>query len=133
MRNGRTGDSYGIFRRPDRDDPGIGRSAGTRVAHYSRIAFDDGICYVEISAGYGQNAAWDLWHYVLSYLFAGRYTGKRGARRKFLWGMCSGMLYFGILAAVSVLSKRTVQPDALHRVLAFVFCAAGGMLGGMTA
>ena len=37
------------------------------------------------------------------------------------------------LAAVSVLSKRTVQPDALHRVLAFVFCAAGGMLGGMTA
>ena len=71
--------------------------------------------------------------YVLSCLFAGRYTGKRGARRKFLWGMCSGMLYFGILTAVSVLSERTVQPDALHRVLAFVFCAAGGMLGGMTA
>ena len=71
--------------------------------------------------------------YVLSCLFAGRYTGKRGARRKFLWGMCSGMLYFGILAAVSVLSESTVQPDALHRVLAFVFCAAGGMLGGMTA
>ena len=71
--------------------------------------------------------------YVLACLFAGRYTGKRRARRKFLWGMCSGMLYFGILAAVSVLSKRTVQPDALHRVLAFVFCAAGGMLGGMTA
>ena len=71
--------------------------------------------------------------YVLSCLFAGRYTGKRGARRKFLWGMCSGMLYFGILAVVSVLSERTVQPDALHRVLAFVFCAAGGMLGGMTA
>ena len=41
--------------------------------------------------------------YVLSCLFAGRYTGKRGAHRKFLWGMCSGMLYFGILAAVSVL------------------------------
>ena len=71
--------------------------------------------------------------YVLSCLFAGRYTGKRGAHRKFLWGMCSDMLYFGILAAVSVLSKRTVQPDALHRVLAFVFCTAGGMLGGMTA
>ena len=70
--------------------------------------------------------------YVLSCLFAGRYTGKRGARRKFLWGMCSGMLYFGILAVVSVLSERTVQPDALHRVLAFVFCAAGGLLGGMT-
>ena len=71
--------------------------------------------------------------YVLSCLFAGRYTGKRGAHRKFLWGMCSRMLYFGILAAVSVLSKRTVQPDALHRVLACVFCTAGGMLGGMTA
>ena len=71
--------------------------------------------------------------YVLSCLFAGRYTGKRGAHRKFLWGMCSGMLYFGILAAVSVLSKRTVQPDALHRVFAFAFCTAGGMLGGMTA
>ena len=71
--------------------------------------------------------------YVLSCLFAGRFAGKRGARRKFLWGMCSGMLYFGILAAVSVLSERTVQPDALHRVLAFLFCAAGGMLGGMTA
>ena len=52
---------------------------------------------------------------------------------KIFVGMCSGMLYFGILAAVSVLSERTVQPDALHRVLAFVFCAAGGMLGGMTA
>ena len=71
--------------------------------------------------------------YVLACLFAGRYTGKRRARRKFLWGMCSGMLYFGILAAVSVLSKRTVQSDALHRVLALAFCAAGGMLGGMTA
>ena len=71
--------------------------------------------------------------YVLSCLAAGRFTGKRGAHRKFLWGMCSGVLYFGILAAVSVLSDRTVQPDVLHRVLAFVFCAAGGMLGGMTA
>ena len=71
--------------------------------------------------------------YVLSCLFAGRFAGKRGARRKFLWGLCCGVLYFGILAAVSVLSDRTVQPDALHRVLAFVFCAAGGMLGGMTA
>lgn len=71
--------------------------------------------------------------YVLSCLLAGRYTGKRGARRKFLWGMCSGVLYFGILAAVSVLSDRAVQPDVLHRVLAFVFCTAGGMLGGMTA
>ena len=71
--------------------------------------------------------------YVLSCLFAGRFAGKRGARRKFLWGLCCGVLYFGILAAVSVLSDRTVQPDALHRVLAFVFCAAGGMLGVMTA
>lgn len=71
--------------------------------------------------------------YVLSCLLAGRFAGKRGARRKFLWGLCCGVLYFGILAAVSMFSDRTVQPDALHRALAFVFCAAGGMLGGMTA
>lgn len=71
--------------------------------------------------------------YVIACFFAGRLAGKWGARRKFLWGMLSGVVYFGILAVVSVLSDRTVQPDALHRILALAFCAAGGMLGGMTA
>lgn len=71
--------------------------------------------------------------YVIACLFAGRHSGKRGERRKYLWGMFSGTLYFGMLAAVSVLSERAVQPDVLHCMLAFLFCAAGGMFGGMTA
>lgn len=71
--------------------------------------------------------------YVLACFCAGRYTGKRGARRKFLWGMAAGILYFGILAAVSLLSDQTVQMDALQGGLAFLFCTFGGMLGGMTA
>ena len=58
-------------------------------AHYSRIAFGDGVCHVEISAGYGQNAAWDLW-YLCAFMPVRRTIyGKTGSTQKIFVGGCA--------------------------------------------
>ncbi len=65
---------------------GQGSIAGTRVARYSRIAFGDGVCHVEISAGYGQNAASDLW-YLCAFMPVRRAIyGKTGSTQKIFVG-----------------------------------------------
>lgn len=71
--------------------------------------------------------------YGVSCFFGGWYSGRKMGRRKYLWGLAVGALYFALLFAVSGMSDRTVQPELLHSLTAFVLCAVGGMLGGMVA
>lgn len=71
--------------------------------------------------------------YVFSVLAGGWFCGKKTGNRKYLWGMLNGVLYFLILLAVSVLGDRMIQSDITEGVIAFLLCAAGGMLGGMLA
>lgn len=69
--------------------------------------------------------------YVAATFSAGFLTGKKMKSRKFLWGLLMGVLYFVILALVSLVVNQS--PDALGNSFftTLALCAGGGMLGGM--
>lgn len=75
------------------------------MAHDSRIAFGDGIDYVEISTGYGQTAAWHLWHLRVILPVRRTICRKTGSTQKIFvgavlwstvfWDSCCGIGAFG--------------------------------------
>lgn len=69
--------------------------------------------------------------YIAVTFLAGILAGKREGKRKFLWGMMMGVLYFGILAVVSLVVNKGVEDVAGNMVTVFFLCAGSGMLGGM--
>ncbi|MCC8044677.1 MAG: TIGR04086 family membrane protein [Clostridiales bacterium] len=69
--------------------------------------------------------------YVLSCFIGGIYCGRKAARRKFLWGMLTGILYFLLLLIVSGMGEGALQPELPRTFTAFALCTAGGTLGGM--
>ncbi len=71
--------------------------------------------------------------YVLSCFGGGWYCGRKAGQKKFLWGMLTGVLYFAVLCAVSGMSEHAFQAGLSQSLIAFVMCAAGGMIGGMLA
>lgn len=71
--------------------------------------------------------------YALSCLLGGWYGGRKMERKKYLWGLLLGALYFLLLFAVSGMGDREVQPGVVHSLAVFVLCSACGMLGGMIA
>lgn len=71
--------------------------------------------------------------YAVSCFFGGWYCGRKAVRRKFLWGLLSGVLYFLLLFLVSGMGDRAVQSGLVQSLTALVICAGGGMLGGMLA
>lgn len=69
--------------------------------------------------------------YVLANLVGGWCCGHRQNRRKFVWGLLVGIVYFLLVFLISGMSEQQVQPEISGSLLALVLCAAGGMVGGM--
>lgn len=69
--------------------------------------------------------------YVIVTFLSGMMAGKRAGSRRFLWGLVMGVLYFVVLAAVSLAVNRSLQDVANNFVTVFLLCAGSGMLGGM--
>lgn len=69
--------------------------------------------------------------YIVVTFLAGLLAGKKEGRKKFLWGLIMGVLYFGILVAVSLVVNRGVEDVAGNMLTVFFLCAGSGMLGGM--
>ncbi len=69
--------------------------------------------------------------YIIVTFFAGMLAGKREGKRKFLWGLIMGALYFGILVMVSLVVNKGVEDVAGNMITVFFLCAGSGMLGGM--
>ena len=69
--------------------------------------------------------------YILVTFFAGLLAGKSEGKRKYLWGLAMGVLYFGILVAVSLIVNKGVEDVAGNMMTVFFLCAGSGMLGGM--
>ena len=69
--------------------------------------------------------------YIIVTFLAGLLAGKREGRKKFLWGLVMGVLYFGILVAVSLVVNRGLEDVAGNLMTVFFLCAGSGMLGGM--
>ena len=69
--------------------------------------------------------------YIIVTFLAGLLAGKREGRKKFLWGLMMGVLYFGILVAVSLVVNRGLEDVAGNLITVFFLCAGSGMLGGV--
>lgn len=69
--------------------------------------------------------------YIAVTFFAGFLSGRRFGSRKFLWGLLMGVMYFVVLALVSLIVNRSLQDVASNFVTVFLLCAGSGMLGGM--
>lgn len=71
--------------------------------------------------------------YVLSCFAGGWYSGRKAEKKKYLWGILMGLLYFLLLFVISGMGDRAIQSDAAGSLTALALCAGGGMLGGMLA
>ncbi len=69
--------------------------------------------------------------YIAVTFLTGLLAGKKEGRRKFLWGLITGALYFGILVVVSLIVNRGAEDVAGNMLTVFFLCAGSGMLGGM--
>ena len=69
--------------------------------------------------------------YIVSGFLGGLYMGHKMDRRKFLWGMGTGLCYFLVLCAVSVCLVSGNVRDGGAMVSAACLCVAGGCVGGM--
>ncbi len=69
--------------------------------------------------------------YIAVTFFAGLLAGKRAGSRKFVWGLLMGVLYFVVLALVSLAVNRSVEDVAANFVTVFCLCGGSGMMGGM--
>ena len=69
--------------------------------------------------------------YVLSTFVGGVILGKVRKKRKFLWGLIVGTLYFALLFLVSFGVYRSFSGNGTNFITTFLLCAGGGMLGGI--
>lgn len=69
--------------------------------------------------------------YLLSCFFGGWTAGRKLQKRKFLYGLLTGVCYFILLLAVSVLAKPGGSLNVQELLTSLILCSAGGMAGGM--
>lgn len=69
--------------------------------------------------------------YAAATLVGGWYAGRKAERRKFLWGLLNGLLYFVLLTLASGIASQGIRSEPAHFMVVLALCAAGGMLGGM--
>ncbi|MEG1847864.1 MAG: TIGR04086 family membrane protein [Lachnospiraceae bacterium] len=69
--------------------------------------------------------------YIIATFAAGLIVGKKMEKRKFLWGLLTGSLYFVILMVISLLINHSITDVTTHILTTFLLCAGSGMLGGM--
>ena len=68
--------------------------------------------------------------YLIACFLAGFLMGKMMKTRKYLWGAAGGLLYFTLLALIS-LAARQGSAEASSFITTLLLGTAGGTLGGM--
>ena len=68
--------------------------------------------------------------YLIACFLTGFLMGKMMKTRKYLWGAAGGLLYFTLLALIS-LAARQGSAEASSFITTLLLCTAGGTLGGM--
>lgn len=69
--------------------------------------------------------------YIAACLIGGLLAGKAAKRKRFLWGLITGTVYFLILLAVSFLVNKGIGSSIRELLLIFAMCAGSGIIGGM--
>lgn len=90
------------------------------------LLYKVGVSYRIISAGIIATV-------ILSNLLGGRFVGRKIKSRKFLWGLAAGVLYFLVLAVLSLLIPNETAQTGQNVITALLLCTCSGMLGGMLA
>lgn len=69
--------------------------------------------------------------YVIACFLGGFLEGKMMKTRKFIWGGAFGLLYFAVLAIISLAVGQGFSGTSSNFVTTLILCMAGGTLGGM--
>ena len=69
--------------------------------------------------------------YILSCFMAGRILGKKRKTKRFLWGICIGMMYYSFLFSASFLSGDSLECVISDVVTSLVICIGSAILGEM--
>ncbi|HIU74488.1 MAG TPA: TIGR04086 family membrane protein [Candidatus Pelethocola excrementipullorum] len=69
--------------------------------------------------------------YLLSCFLGGFILGKTMEKRKFIWGMALGAVYFLIVLVISTIAFQGNPSAWTHVATTFLLCMGGGMAGGM--
>jgi putative membrane protein (TIGR04086 family) len=69
--------------------------------------------------------------YAVSGFLGGFLMGKQMKNRRFLWGILTGLSYFGIFLLISLAVNGGTVTDAVNLLVVFVLCTASAMIGGM--
>lgn len=69
--------------------------------------------------------------YLVSTFVGGLILGKVMNKRKFIWGMGCGIVYFLVLLVIAFFVKNPEEVEGISLGLSAVICTFGGMLGGM--
>ena len=57
--------------------------------------------------------------------------GKKNKKKRYLWGLGVGILYCLFFGGVRLCMGQSFMPDTTKFFTTLLYCAAGGMLGGM--
>ena len=69
--------------------------------------------------------------YILSGLAGGIYMGKTAERKRYLWGMILGSIYWGILMLLTIFSGAGTGSGVKGAFLTLLICAGSSTLGAM--
>lgn len=69
--------------------------------------------------------------YIVSCFAGGFLIGKKKKRKKYLWGLCVGLLYFLVLFLGNLAVNRGIDGRIVHMATTAVLCVLSGMAGGM--
>ena len=69
--------------------------------------------------------------YLISCFLGGFLAGKKIKEKKFLWGLCTGIIYFLLLLGISTILEPGAMAEASYIGSAMALCGGGGTLGGM--
>ncbi len=69
--------------------------------------------------------------YVLSSFLGGFLLGKGADKKRYLWGISMGAIYFIMLILISILTNSVIGMDTGRIVTVMILCLASGMVGGM--
>lgn len=69
--------------------------------------------------------------YLLACFLTGFLLGKMMKTRKYLWGAAGGLLYFTLLALISLAARQGFSGTSSSLLTTLLLCMAGGTLGGM--
>jgi putative membrane protein (TIGR04086 family) len=72
-----------------------------------------------------------IFTYVISTIAGGILLGKLSQRRRLLYGLLAGTIYFLVLFILSVAIKQSFEMETAKMLSTFAICAGSGMAGAM--